>query len=166
MGVVDRSSQVASSVSCSSHSSASAWGPFSRRKSSTSANPRSSQFTPEKLLLHVLLSTGCSFLQGASTCSIMGPFLICRWISAPSWTTMGCKEATCIVMSFARDFRGSSALPSLFLTLVSAELFPSHLFTPLSQFAVVQCFISLFIRVITEPLSMSLIISALDSSWS
>lgn len=141
-------------------------GSLLKMKSCTSASPRSSQTMPEKLLLHVLLSTGCSFLQGTSTCSVMGPSLVCRWISAPPWTTMGCSKTPCIVMSLVRSFRGSSALASLFLTLVSAELFPSYLLTPLSQFAIVQCFIHLLKYVITEPLLISLIVSALDPSWS
>lgn len=60
----------------------------------------------------------CSFLQGTSTCAVMGPSLVCRWISAPPWNTCSpcCRETTCIVMSFARGCRGSSTLPSLFLT--------------------------------------------------
>lgn len=90
----------------------------------------------------------------------------CRWISAPPWTTMGCRETTCTVTSFARGFRESSALASLSLTLLFGELLPSYLLTPVSQFAVVQCCIFLLINVITEPLLITLIISALDPSWS
>lgn len=116
MGVVDSSSQVVCFVPYSSHSSASAWGPCSRMQSCMSASPRRSQAVPEKILLHVLLSTGCSFLQDASTCSIMGSSLVCRWRSDPPWTTMGCRETTYRVMSFAGGCRGSSTLPSLFLT--------------------------------------------------
>ena len=82
---------------------------------------------------------GHSFFQ-ASTCSSVGSSMGCRWISAPPWTSMGCRGTACLTMVFTMDCRGISApapgapppSPSS-LTLVSAELFRSHILTPLSQ---------------------------------
>ena len=63
----------------------------------------------------------------------------CRWISAPLWTSMGCRGTACLTMVFPMGCRGISAPapgapppPPSSLTLVSAELFLSHLLTPLS----------------------------------
>jgi len=58
----------------------------------------------------------------------------CRWISAPPWTSMGCRGTTCLTMVFITSCKGRvSALasrapppPPSSLTLVSAELFLSH----------------------------------------
>jgi len=65
-------------------------------------------------------------------------FTGCRWISAPPWTAMGCRGTACLTMVFITGCRGISAPepgappPSpASLTLVSAELFLSHILTPL-----------------------------------
>jgi len=76
-------------------------------------------------------------LLRASTCSGMGSLLGCRWISAPPWTSMGCRGTACLTMVCSMCCRGISALvpgarppsPSS-LTLVSAMLFLSHILTP------------------------------------
>lgn len=121
---------------------------------------------PAESLLQCGVSTGCSFLQGTSTCSIMGPSLVCRRISAPPWTATGCRETTCTVMSFARGCRRISTLPSLFLIDLGVCRAVSLIFPHSSlTVAVVQCLISLLKYVIIETLWMSLIISPLGPSW-
>jgi len=60
----------------------------------------------------------------------MGSSLGCRWVSAPPWTSMGCKGTTYLTMVFSTGCRGISAptprapppLPSS-STLVSARVF-------------------------------------------
>jgi len=65
-----------------------------------------------------------------------------RWISAPPWTSMGCRGTICLTMVFitgckgrlsAPTFRAPPPPPPSSLTLVSAELFLSHRLTPLSS---------------------------------
>lgn len=55
------------------------------------------------------------------------------WLSAPSWPFMGCRETACLTVIFYMECREISALlpgaPSS-LTLVSAEVFSSHVITP------------------------------------
>ena len=76
---------------------------------------------------------------GASTCSRMESSMGWRWIAAPLLTSMGCWGTACLTMVVSTGFRGISAqAPGAplshrsSLTLVSAELFLSHLLTPLS----------------------------------
>jgi len=79
---------------------------------------------------------GYSLLR-APTCSGVGFSMGCRWISAPPWTSMGCRWTICLTRIFSTGCRRISALapgaPSLHpssLTLVSAELF--HIISLLS----------------------------------
>jgi len=80
---------------------------------------------------------GHSLLQ-ASTSSSMGSSTGYRWISAPPWTSMGCRRTTCLTVVFTTSCRGISSLvpgapqPSpASLPLVSAVLFLPHSLTPL-----------------------------------
>lgn len=56
-----------------------------------------------------------------------------QWISAPTWSSLCCRMATCFPMVFSLDCRGISApvhgapfLPASSFTLVSAGLFHTH----------------------------------------
>jgi len=120
-----------------------------------------------------MVSTQGHSLLWASTRSSMGSSVGCRWISAPPWTSMGYRGTTCLTMVFSRGCRGISALapgapppsPSL-LTLVSAELFLSHILTPLSCCKSPRFFFSLLKYVIPEALPSLLMGSALASGGS
>ena len=51
---------------------------------------------------------GHSLLQ-APTCSGVGSSPGCRWISAPPWTSLGCRGTACLTMVFPTGCRGISA---------------------------------------------------------
>jgi len=98
-----------------------------------------------------------------------------RWVSAPLWTSMNCRETACLTMVFSRVAREDSLLrclehllPSPSPTLVSAELFLSHHITPLSPLPFHHRFFFLPLPkyVITEVLPLSLICLALASGGS
>ena len=100
-------------------------------------SPSRSQVLPANLLQR-RLSAGSQPPSGTSTCSSIGSSLGCRWISAPPWTTMACRETTCLTMILTTGHRGISGpapgappAPPSSLTLVSVELFLSHVLTPL-----------------------------------
>jgi len=85
------------------------------------------------------LPTGLQPSSGTSTCSGVGSSMGWTWISAPPWTFMCCRGTACLTMVFTMGCRRIYALasgappPSLSsLTLVSVELFLSHLLSPLS----------------------------------
>jgi len=95
--------------------------------------------------LHGSTGPGRSLLQRglprgplwASTYSIMASSTGCRWISAPPWTSMGCRGTACLTMIFSTGcpsapVPGAPPLPPSSLTLVSAEQFLSHILPPLS----------------------------------
>jgi len=115
---------------------------------------------------------GHSLLR-ASTCSSVGSSPGCRWRSAPPWTSTGCRGTACPTMVCSMGCRGTSALapgepplaPSS-LTLVSAELFLSHILTPLFWLLLHSSFFPLFQYIIPEALPPSLMGSALASSGS
>ena len=93
---------------------------------------------------------GHSLLQ-TSTCSGTGSSMCCRWTSAPRWTSMGCRGTACLTMVFITGCRaitvpapGASPPPPSSLTLVSAELFPSHILTPLSPCRFFFPFLNIF----------------------
>jgi len=74
----------------------------------------------------------------ASPCSGVGSSPGCGWRSVPLWTSMDCRETTCLTMVCSMGCRGTSApapgappLPPSVLTLGSAELLLSHHLTPL-----------------------------------
>ena len=75
---------------------------------------------------------GHSLLR-ASPCSSVGSSMGNRWISAPWWTSMGCRDTACLTTVFSTGCRGTSAavpgapppFPSA-LSLVSAEWFLSY----------------------------------------
>jgi len=137
MGVVFSSSHVSAAPSSSredsSHSSlAPAWGPSHGRQSSMNVSKVSpshrlqffmnllqcgssagSQVLPANLLQSGLLSPWGYSLLRASTCSSVGSCMGCRWISAPLWTSMGCRGTASLTMVFSMGCRGISALSLL-----------------------------------------------------
>jgi len=83
------------------------------------------------------LPTGSEPPLGISTCSSVGPSTACRWLSAQLWTVVGCRGTACLTLVFTTGCRGISALvpgamppPLSSLTLLSPELFVSHVVTP------------------------------------
>jgi len=97
----------------------------------------------------------------ASTCSGVVSSTDCRWISAPPWTSMGCRGTSALTPETPPP------LPSS-LTLVSTELFLSHILTPLSGYKCCSAvtFPPLRKYVITEALPPPLTGPALASSGS
>jgi len=101
-----------------------------------------SSIGPSRSLLQCGLSMGSQPRSHTFTCSTVGSSLGYRWISAPSWASMGCRRTACLTIVFITGCRGISALvsrapppPPSSLTLVSAELF-LHIFSLLSLAAV------------------------------
>ena len=81
---------------------------------------------------------GHSLLR-ASTCSGVRSSTGCRWISAPPLTSVGYRRTAFLTMVLSTGSRGISARvpeahppPPSSLTLLSAELFLSHILSPLS----------------------------------
>jgi len=106
--------------------------------------------------------------------SSMGSSTGFRRISAPPWTSLGCRGTACFTMVFIMGCRGKIYAPvprapplsPSSLTLVSAESFLSHSVTPLSSLLFHHTFFPLLKSVIPEALPLSLIGSALASSGS
>ena len=89
-------------------------------------------------MLQHRLATGSQHPLAASTSSRVGSSTGCRWMSAPPWTSMGCRGTACLTVVFIVGCKGISAPapgapppPPSSLTLVSAELFLVHILTPL-----------------------------------
>jgi len=113
-------------------------------------------------------------LLWASTCSSVGSSKDCRWISVPLWTSMDCRGITYLTMVFFTGCRGICApVPGApppspaSRTLLSAELFLSHILIPLSGCSCRGLGFFLILKyVMTEVLSPSLMSLALTSSRS
>jgi len=92
---------------------------------------------PARSLLQHKFLIGSQTILGSSTCSDVGSSTGCRWISAPLWTSMGCRRTACLTMVFSMGCKRISApaplTPPSSLTLVFAELFFSHILTLLSN---------------------------------
>jgi len=65
---------------------------------------------PARSLLQLRLSMGSQPPLGTSTWSGVGSSTGCRWISAPLWTSMGCRGITCLTMVFITGCMGNSLL--------------------------------------------------------
>ena len=63
----------------------------------------------DRSLLQHGLSMGSQLPSGTSTCSNVGSSMGCRWMSAPPWTSMGCRGTTCLTMAFTTGCKGISA---------------------------------------------------------
>jgi len=93
------------------------------------------------LLWHGVPSTGSQLPSGIHLLWRGIPSMGYRWISAPPWTSMGCRWTTCLTMVFITGCKGRLSAPvsrappppPSSLTLVSAELFLSLHLTPLSD---------------------------------
>jgi len=129
---------------------------------------------PGRSLLQHRLHLGSQPPAGIHLLQCVVPSTGCRWISAPPWSSLGCRGTTCLTTVFIMNFRGKvSALapgapppPPSSLILVSAELFLSHHFTPLSWLLPFRSFLPFLKYVITEVLPPLLIGSALASGES
>jgi len=149
--------------------------------------PVGSQALPANLLQRVLLSfrrstdSAKTLLQcGLPTDSFGHPLVLesftgCRWISASPWSSLCCRGTACFTMVIATGCRGIFAQvpeappsPPFSLTLVSTELFFSHILTPLSSCCC--CYAGVFSPLLnyvnTEALPLSLIGSVFPSSGS
>lgn len=80
-------------------------------------------------------NTGCSLGHGplwASICTSVGFSRVCRWISAPLWTSMGYRSTGTLTTVFTTSFRETcsntwiTSSPSFPTDPVSAELLLSH----------------------------------------
>ena len=172
--MVSSSHVVSATPSSSCSSSAPVWGPSHRvtgaaSKPAPAWAPLHRATGADRSLLQHGLSMGSQLPSGTSTCSNVGSAMGCRWVSAPPWTSMDCRGTTCLTMVFTTGCRGISALvpgappPPSSLTLVSAGLFHTHIF---SVIASAQHFLALLKYVITEVLPALLMGSALTSSRS
>jgi len=128
---------------------------------------------PARSLLQCGLPIGSQPSSHTFTCFGMGSSTGYRWISAPLWTSMGCRGTACFTMIFSSGCRGISAPapgaptpPPSSQTLVSGEWFLSHILTPLYCCCCAACLFPLFKYVITEALLPSLMGSALASGGS
>jgi len=128
-----------------------------RNREGVSQFPTGSQVLPENLFQCGLLSpwalapvrsqlqhglpTGSQPPSGIHLLQHGVPSTGCKWMSAPSWTSMDCSVTACLTTVFITGCRGKiydlvpGAPPPTpaSLTLVSAGLFLSHIFTLLSQ---------------------------------
>jgi len=91
----------------------------------------------------------------ASTCSGTASFTGCRWISVPTWTSMGCRHTACLAFSMgcrgiAASVPGAPPPPTSSLTLVSAGLFLSHFLTPLSSYNCYRVFFFFFLNILSQ----------------
>ena len=93
---------------------------------------------PARSLLQCGLPMGVTCLR-APTCSGVGSPTGCGWVSAPPFTSVGAGHS-CLTVGCSTGCGGISALvpgapppPPSSLTLVSAELFLSHILTSLSS---------------------------------
>jgi len=101
---------------------------------------------PGRSLLQCGLPMGSQLPSGIHLLWLGVPSMGCRWISAPAWTSTGCRGTACLTRVFSTVCRGTSALvpgappaPAFSLTLVSAELFLSHILTPFSSCKMPLC---------------------------
>jgi len=96
---------------------------------------------PGRSLLQRGLPTGSQLPSGIHLLRRGVPSTVCTWISAPPWTSMGCRGTACLTMVFSMSCKGRHSAPApgspppppSSLALVSAELFLSHRLTPLSS---------------------------------
>ena len=65
--------------------------------------------SPARSLLQRGLPTGSQPPLGAIPCTAVGSSTGCRWISAPPWTSTGCRVRACVTMVLPRSGRGISA---------------------------------------------------------
>lgn len=79
------------------------------------------------------VSTGAIFLQETFSCSGVGSFMSCRWISAPQQISTGGRGAAWLTMVCTSACRGIFALAPGAPSSMSVELLHSHFLIPLSQ---------------------------------
>jgi len=165
-----------SGTDCSSVGSP--WGHKSCQQTCSSVDSSIHRSTgPARTLVQHELSMGSQSPSGAPVCSDLGSSKICRWISAPPWTSMSCRETTCLTMVFSMGCsRISAPVPGApppspsSLSLVSAGLFLSHIHN--SLFCCCLCSVQIFFFIplltyfIPEVLPQSLIGLTLASAGS
>jgi len=126
---------------------------------------------PGKSLLQCRLPTGSQLPSDIHLLRHRVHSTGCRWISAPLWTSMGCRGTTCLTMVFIMSCEGrlsapasrAPPLPPASLILVPEELFLSHCLTLFSLPFYHIFFLPLLKYVITEALAPSLTSLALIS---
>ena len=129
---------------------------------------------PGRSLLQHKLPMGSQLPSGIHLLRCGVPSKGYRWISAPPWTSMGCRGTTCLTMVFIMSCKGRLSAPvsrappppPSSLMLVFAELFLSRHLTPLSQLPSHRSFFCPFSNIIPEVLPSLLIGLALASSRS
>jgi len=112
---------------------------------------------PGRGLLQRGLPTGSQLPSGIHLLQRGVPSTGYRWISAPPWTSVDCRETTSLAMVFVTSCKGRLSAPTFqvpppppSLTLVSAELFLSHSLTPLSRLPLHCSFFLPFLNMLSQ----------------
>jgi len=112
---------------------------------------------PGSSLLQRRLPTGSQPPSGIHLLQCGVPSTGYRWISAPPWTSMGCRGTACFTMVFIMSCKGRFSAPASrapppppsSLSLVSADLFLSHHLNSVSTLPF-HCIFFPFLNILSE----------------